>query len=187
MKHFHPFPIFIPHRLVACAATCIVLLVLFTSCEQLEGMLAEKDPVETPEEPEEPEVPPEPEVPDEPERPEWFDAAQPVTMDGDTIYVTASAVAGDSVDAGKIALEAVRMNTHAAFTKVISEMIEQEGGNGRAEEDTDRYIDLLTFDHQQAGPEIPYTETLFFHHADDISICYVRHRYRKSDLIEAVK
>lgn len=168
----------------------MVLLGLFagSSCEQLQGVkddaereekvATEQDTVE--EQTEEP----------EPETPEWYNAASPVRAEGDSLYVTVSAVSVDSTDARHMAYRSISEYSETAFTGLLVEILdsrEEDIQLNSSVEEKEEMIAMLTYDGSEVLSGIPYSESEFYYQSERQVRFYLKRAWHKTDALEAAK
>lgn len=168
----------------------MVLLGLFagSSCEQLRGV---KDDAEREEEvaAEQDTVEEQTEEPD-PETPEWYSAANPISTEGDSLYVTVSTVSVDSTDARNMAYRSISEFSEAAFTAMLEEVLESREEDTQlnsSHEEKEEMIAMLTYDGSEVLSGIPYSESGFYYQSEQQVRFYLKRAWRKTDVLEAAK
>ncbi len=162
------------------------VLLLLTSCQHLEGQLSDDEEVVEPK----PEITEEvTEAPEDPDRPSWYDAANPVWEEGDTLFVAAAAVAADSSDARKLAFQALPEITERAFNRVIESVIEQRGieaGGTPTNEEKEFMLQVLAYNAGNDADRLSLSEETFYYQGDSNARFYVKRSYLKSAMAQAV-
>ncbi|MFO8030840.1 MAG: hypothetical protein R6U28_13360 [Cyclonatronaceae bacterium] len=146
---------------------------------------------------EEPESVEDREVVEEPEEPvtapAWYDAASPVRITGDSVYVTASALAADYDDARTIALLALGQQKEAAFTNRILALMEDDDSfpERTNPDDSERrkeaLLVLLALDGSETASDIPYSDSEFHFEAKGKVRYYIRHGYEMEAIDAAIR
>lgn len=169
-------------------AILIPSMIMLNSCEQIAALTSEdeaKEPVEEPEEPIEEEVA---EVPAD--LPEWYDSANPVFVERDTLHIMASGLAPDSSDAKSIAQRAIMEQSKTAWSRIMDNLLsdrEQSKINTETEQGRNAYLSALLFDHESDAPDISRSESVWFHEKDETVRCYIMHKYAKPEMTRALK
>lgn len=155
---------------------CCCPLFFIPACSLL-GDIAEDKPDRV----EEREIVKEPEGPAT--TPAWYDADSPVRITGDSIYVTASALAADYDDARSIALLALGQQKEAAFTKRLLAMMEE--GNDTfprpttpdvPEREKEAVLMLFALESSETASDIPCSDSEFHFEENGQVQYYILHR-----------
>ncbi len=168
----------------------VLSLALFQSCAQLrEAVVDDED---------EP-VTEDTEVPSEPEEitgmPAWHDPLKPVQITGDSLIVSAAAVAADSSDAKAIAELTFAEYRNKGLTDILFLLLEEEGVDvmeesalpGADKERREMLIRLYATANEEAEHIRAGSRSVSWHSENGQVRCYIRKAYNKAELYEAVR
>lgn len=158
------------------------MLFVFSSCQHIEGLFQEDEPVETVDEAEPEEIV----EPVEPEIPVWYRSDEPVWTEGDTMHVAAASVSTDSTDARDMAFRALDAFIETAFTMVMEELLDSQ--EILAEQDPGRIVEMLVLRGNEHEAHLPGSEKIFFYRSGETDVrFYVKRSFRKRDISEIIK
>jgi hypothetical protein len=170
----------------------LILLVLgffvLFSCAHLHDSTEQETP-----QPEEPAVTEEPEEAVEVDLPVWHEPGRAYKLTGDSLVVTAAAVAADSSDALAIAELALKESITSGITKVILQLLDDAGKEvqsnvdaaGAAIGERQDLIRLMTMDEEIIQEIHPNSQKIHWHRENGQVRCYLRYSYDRVALIEA--
>ncbi|TVQ70279.1 MAG: hypothetical protein EA363_08190 [Balneolaceae bacterium] len=167
-------------------------LSLFQSCAQLrEAVVDDEDEAVT----EDAGIPAEPE--EITGLPAWHDPLKPVQITGDSLIVSAAAVAADSSDAKAIAELTFAEYRNKGLTDILFLLLEEEGVDvleesahpGAEKERREMLIRLYATGNEESEPEhIPAGSRSVSWHSENGQVrCYIRQAYDKAELYEAMR
>ncbi len=139
------------------------------------------------------------EVPAEPEEatglPAWHDPLKPVQITGDSLIVSAAAVAADSSDAKAIAELTLAEYRNKGLSDILFLLLEEEGVDvleesahpGAEKELREKLIRLYATGNGESGHIRAGSRSVSWHSENGQVRCYIRQAYNKEELYEAVR
>ena len=139
------------------------------------------------------------EVPADPEEitglPAWHDPREPVKITGDSLIVSAAAVAADSTDAKAIAELTLAEYRNKGLTDILIllleeeqvDVIEESASPGTETELKENLIRLLAPVNGEPEHIRAASRSVWWHQEDGQVRCYIRQTYDKAELYEAIR
>ncbi len=163
---------------------------LFQSCAQLRETIADEEEtainevVKATEEPEEITG-----------LPEWHNPLNPVQITGDSLIISAAAVAADSSDAKTIAELSLAEYRNKGLTDILFLLLDEEGVDVLEEPAApeaekalrEKLVRLYASANGETEQFTADSGSVWWHREDGQVRCYIRQAYKKSELYEAVR